>query len=120
MTAPGANSRKRSASAGVPLAASAPVASKTIHPVSLLPFTPQDLPDDSSRISKSSESDWGPNEEGRLVPHGSRIISATRQIALALPVLEISLAHIEQYKSLNVQFMNGRGTRPLLAHSIIQ
>ena len=120
MTAPGANSRKRSANAGVPLAASAPLASKTSQPVSLLPFTPHDFPDDSSLKSKSSERDWESDEEGRLVPHGSKIISATRPIALALPVGEVSLAHMERSKSLIVQFMKGRGSRPLLAHSISQ
>jgi len=39
---------------------------------------------------------------------------------LALPGGVLSLAHIERSKSLIVQFMKGRGSRPLLAHIICQ
>ena len=84
----------------------------TSQPVSLLPLTPHDLPDDSSLKSESAESCFDSEGDVRLEPHGSNIISATRPIALALPRGVITLAHIERSKSLNVRFMKGRGSRP--------
>ena len=42
---PGANSSIKSAIAGVPFSGSAPSASRTIHPESFVPFTPQVLVD---------------------------------------------------------------------------
>ena len=116
MTAPGANSKNRSARAGVPLDGSAPVASNTIHPVSLLPFSPHDFPSVSPlRMGSPSRLPGVVGKDG-FAPHGSRIISVTRPIALARVPIELPLEYIYPSMSLVVQFMKGRGTRLPLAH----
>ena len=95
----------------MPFPGSAPEASRTIQPVSLLPFTPHDFAEDSVLFCFSSSNDTVLEKLENALPHGREIMSKIRKIGRDLLSTDFRVTCILRTEALDVQFMKGMCSR---------